>query len=197
MTGPGTAPGRGPNAEAGSISGCVHLAYLKLLDAAQALPTVLDQARAEGLGLTAALERLLGIEAAAVEARRQAGRLRFASLPEPWTLDQFDFAAQPGVDQALVGDLATLRFLDDATNVLLISRPGSARRCWRSAWPGRGRRRAPVYFLRRRPGRPLPPGRAGGPLDTYVRFFAGPRLLVIDELGYLNVPEEPSPRCSR
>ena len=37
---------------------------------------------------------------------------------------------------------------------------------------------------------PAAPGR-WRPLDTYVRFFAGPRLLVIDELGYLNVPEEP------
>ena len=50
MTGPGTAPGRGPNAEAVDLSAAAHLAYLKLLDAAQALPTVLDQARAEGWG---------------------------------------------------------------------------------------------------------------------------------------------------
>ncbi len=100
-----------------------HLAYLRLPDAAAALPALLDQARDHQLGLTAALERLLAVEVDAVEARRQAGRLRFSSLPQPWTLAQFDFAAQPGVDEALVRDLATLRFLDDATNVLLIGPP--------------------------------------------------------------------------
>jgi hypothetical protein len=60
-----------------------HLGYLKLNDAAEALPRILDAARAEGLSLTAALERLLDIEVAATEARKLAGRLRFSCLPEP------------------------------------------------------------------------------------------------------------------
>ncbi|MGH8921442.1 MAG: ATP-binding protein, partial [Actinomycetes bacterium] len=101
-----------------------HLAYLNLPAAAEALPQVLDTARGENLSLTAALERLLAIEAESVEARRQTGRLRFASLPQPWQLSDFDFSAQPGVDEALVRDLATLRFLDEASNVLLIGPPG-------------------------------------------------------------------------
>jgi hypothetical protein len=46
-----TGPGRGPNAEAGIYQRLrAHLAYLKLLDAAQALPTVLDQAAPRGWG---------------------------------------------------------------------------------------------------------------------------------------------------
>ncbi len=103
-----------------------HLAFLKMPAAAEALPGLLDHARDQQVSVIAALEALLAIETEGVEARRQAGRLRFASLPEPWTLDQFDFSAQPGVDEALVRDLATLRFLDDASNVLLIG-PGWAR----------------------------------------------------------------------
>ncbi|MEO9220823.1 MAG: hypothetical protein ABI251_03415, partial [Mycobacteriaceae bacterium] len=38
-----------------------HLDYLKLADAADALPAVLDTARAEDLSLIGALERLLAI----------------------------------------------------------------------------------------------------------------------------------------
>src|SRR3954447_5375219 len=60
-----------------------HLGYLKLNDAADALNTVLDAARSDGLSLTAALERLLEIEVEATEARRLASRLRFACLPPP------------------------------------------------------------------------------------------------------------------
>ncbi|MFJ8589599.1 ATP-binding protein [Streptomyces sp. NPDC093595] len=45
-------------------------------------------------------------------------------MPEPWTLNDFDFAAQPGVDEKLIRDLATLRFLDDASNVLFVGPPG-------------------------------------------------------------------------
>ena len=56
---------------------------------------MLDTAIAEGLSVTAALERLLAIEVDATEARRLAGRLRFASLPTPATVDGFDYDAAP------------------------------------------------------------------------------------------------------
>jgi hypothetical protein len=39
-----------------------HLTELKLTAAAEALPSVLDQATAQGLSLTVALERLLAVE---------------------------------------------------------------------------------------------------------------------------------------
>jgi hypothetical protein len=101
-----------------------HLASLKLLDAAEHLPAVLDAAAAEGLTVTAALERLLAIEVQATQARRLASRLRFACLPTPATLEDFDYDAQPGVDPHLIADLATGRYLDTATNVLMIGSPG-------------------------------------------------------------------------
>ena len=97
-----------------------HLAALKLSAAAEALPTVLDQATTEQLSLTAALERLLSIEVDATEARRLAGRLRFASLPTPATLDGFDVDAAAGVDRKLINELATCRYLESATNILLV-----------------------------------------------------------------------------
>jgi DNA replication protein DnaC len=100
-----------------------HLAYLKLADAAEALPAVLDTAKAEKLSTTATLEKLLRIEVQATEARRLTGRLRFANLPTAATLDDFDYDAQPGVDPALIADLASNRYLDSATNILLIGPP--------------------------------------------------------------------------
>ena len=101
-----------------------HLAYLKHTDAAEALPAVLDTAKTEKLSATATLERLLRIEVQATEARRVAGRLRFANLPTAATLDDFDYDAQPGVDPALISNLASNRYLDTATNILLIGPPG-------------------------------------------------------------------------
>src|SRR5437868_6309606 len=91
-----------------------HLAYLRLTALAEALPAELERAATEQLTATAVLERLLGIEVAATETRRHAARLRFASFPAPWRLADFDFDAQPGVDRALVTDLATLRFVEEA-----------------------------------------------------------------------------------
>ena len=101
-----------------------HLAALKLHTAAEHLPTILDRAAAEKLSLTATLERLLALEVDATEARKLAGRLRFASLPTPATLEEFDHDAQPAADRALIQELASCRYLDTATNVLLIGPVG-------------------------------------------------------------------------
>ena len=104
-----------------------HLATLGLTAAGEALTEVLDAARAEDLTLIAALERLLATEVAAAVARRHAGLLRIAALPAPYTLADFDFTAQPGVDEKLIRELASLRFLDDAGNILLVGQPGTGK----------------------------------------------------------------------
>jgi DNA replication protein DnaC len=141
----------------------------------------LEAAQKEKLSHSAFLARLLAVEVASTEARRKAGLERFASLPSPWTLADFDFSAQPSVDKQLVDELGTLRFLEDATNVLLIGPPGVGK-----TMLAVGLARASInagyrtYYtsaadLAARCHRAALEGRWA----TTMRFFAGPRLLVM------------------
>jgi DNA replication protein DnaC len=162
-----------------------HVHDLRLTALAEQLAPALEQAERDKPSYTQFLHDLLAHEVAAVQQRRLQGRLRFAKLPARRTLEQFDFSAQPSLDRRLVEDLATLRFIEDRANLLLIGQPGVGKTMLATILGHRaveaGYR---VYYttaadLVARTAKAAIEGRWA----TTMRFWNGPQLLIVDELA--------------
>lgn len=99
---------------------CEHLTTLKLDTALSHLDPVLETATREQQPAVEALERLLAIEVQTRFERRLRTNFQLSGLPMKKRLEEFDFAAQPQVPKATVQELATLRFVSQGENVVLI-----------------------------------------------------------------------------
>lgn len=97
---------------------------LGLTQLACPLPQVLEDARTQLLSYDAFLRTALQVEVTGRQQRALARRLRAARLPLRARLDTFDFRFQPTVSERLIRELASLRFIDTATNVVFLGPPG-------------------------------------------------------------------------
>ena len=111
-----------------------HLETLGLKQAVEVLDNTLDAAANQQLPYPDMLAQLLGVEVAARRERYLTTRTKLAHLPFQRTLEQFDFAFQPSIDERLVKELANLAFVAEASNVLLLGPPGVGKPTWPSPW---------------------------------------------------------------
>ena len=101
-----------------------YMESLGLTEAVEVLDSRLDAAASEQMPYPEMLADLLGVEVSARRERYLTTRTRLAKLPFQRTLEQFDFAFQPSIDERQVKELASLAFVSEATNLLLLGPPG-------------------------------------------------------------------------
>ena len=82
-----------------------------------------DAARRE-LTFLDLLDTLLTEELASKQRKRVAMGISIAHFPATKTLDDFEFRYQPSIDQKLVRELVTGRFIANGENVVLFGPPG-------------------------------------------------------------------------
>lgn len=162
-----------------------HLEQLGLTQAAAALDGRLEAAARKDVPYADFLVDLLGIEAAARRERYLRTRTRLAHLPFHKTLEQFDFGFQPSLDERQVRELASLAFVADAANVILLGPPGVGKTHLavalgiRAIEQGYG-----VYFVRAHELlEDLRRAQVEHRLDRRMRVYLAPKVLIIDEFG--------------
>ncbi|MES1262016.1 MAG: ATP-binding protein, partial [Acidobacteriota bacterium] len=95
---------------------------LKAIDAR--LETLLESASKQEPSYADFLLEVMSAESDARRQRYLKTRLQLAHLPYVKTFEQFDFGFQPSIDERQIRELRTLRFVHEASNVILLGPPG-------------------------------------------------------------------------
>lgn len=151
------------------------------------LDAAAQRAAAEGWSYTHFLGYLLDGELADRRRKRAELNLKFARFPAVKRLDQFDFAAQPGLDRRLVDELATSRFVAEGRNVVLLGPPGVGKTHLAIGLGVLTAERGNRVYLTTAMDLAVKLTKAadGNRLHRELKALVQPKLLVIDEVGYL------------
>jgi DNA replication protein DnaC len=164
-----------------------HLATLGLAQAGAVLDSRLEQAAKAQPPYADFLADLLEAEVAARRERYLWTRTRLAHFPFQKTLADFDLSFQPSLDARQIKQLATLSFIADAANVLFLGPPGVGKTHLAVALGMEAiQRGVGVYFVTAHAlVEDLRQAYAEHRLERRLRIYGAPKLLIIDEIGYL------------
>jgi DNA replication protein DnaC len=163
------------------------LSRLSLSGVGAVVEAHLERASKEGRTYAEFLCDLLEEEVSARSDRYLETRIRLARLPYRKTFEEFEFAFQPSVEERRIKELATLRFLHDAENVCFLGPPGVGKTHMAVSLSLAAMKAGySAYFISAQDlvtdlGEASREGKLSKRLQVYLR----PKLLVIDEMGYL------------
>lgn len=151
-------------------------------------PALAQDAAREEASFADFLEKVLASELVARDERRTSTLMKLATMPAVKTLEQFDWTAAAGAPKAQIQELGHLAFVQRAENVVLLGPSGVGKTHialalgHRAVLAGHKVRFISAADLMLQ----LAAAKAQGRLREYFnRAVLGPKLLVVDEIGYL------------
>lgn len=168
------------------------LARLKLTAMRDRLDGLLDEAARGDLSLRETLALLCRAEVSHREERHIQMGTGIAKIPHQLTLEGFDFSAQPSLDAKQVRDLAACRWVANGDALLIQGPPGVGKSHLAIALGREAIRHGYSVLFTSATAlvTTLVRGHSEGRLEQTLAQLSKPKLLIMDEFGYL--PFEPA-----
>jgi DNA replication protein DnaC len=168
------------------------LQALHLRHVEKGLPDLMEQARMHSLTYDAFLRRFLTMEVEGCKLAAAHTRLKAAKLPTRKTLEEFDFAFQPSIDERRLWELAELSFVKTHQNVVFLGPPGVGKTHLAAALAVKALEAD--YSVLFTSLASLAEDLSSVPHPSLrrqrLRRYLTPRVLVIDEIGYTRLTAE-------
>lgn len=164
-----------------------QMAKLRLTKSQERLEALLQEAVEQELSYADFLDQMLTEELVSKTAKNVTMRTNLARFPFVKSLESFDFGYQPSLDKKQVLNLATSHFIEHGENVVILGPPGVGKT---HLSVGLGLKAIEhgyrvLFTTAANMIATLTKALAEGKLEDKLKAYTVPRLLIVDEIGYL------------
>lgn len=164
-----------------------NLERLKMKNTLEILDNYLEMALKDKLNIVEVLDHIFAEEARSKTQRAVDNQIQMSGFPMRKGIDDFDFSFQPSIDKRQIDELCTMRFLENAENIVFLGPPGVGKTHLASALGMEtAKHRFSTYYINCHTLiEQLKKAHFENRLPDRLRILSRYRLLIIDEIGYL------------
>lgn len=168
------------------------LECLGLMTCSQLLEAKLEDAAKRELTYLTFLSEFLGVEISERKRRSEETRTKLSKLPHRKTLEEFDYEFQPSIDRRQLKELSTLAFVERCENVIFLGPPGVGKTHLAVGLGMQALRNGKTVYYVTTAGliADLKKAVEQGRLERRWRVYLRPDLLIIDEMGYMQLDRQ-------